>query len=130
MSVLIHRRRSVTIRAVDKYFRKLHEHRYPPGLERRIWKKLPVAVVGSILVPLGLVVVARLFPPAGTDYEVAKAMATVDIFAFATGVTAFTAVVTIAIGCIVVMIMKGPAYVADGYDLNAADRPAPPDEDR
>ena len=87
-------------------------------------------MLGSILVPLGLVAAARLFPPAGTDYEVAKATATVDIFAFATGLTAFTAVVTIAIGCIVVMIMKGPAYVADGYDLNAADRPAPPDTDR
>jgi hypothetical protein len=36
-----------------------------------------------------------------------------------------TAVLTIAIGCIVVMIMKGPAYVADGYELDAADAPAP-----
>jgi hypothetical protein len=114
---------------VNRYLRKLHTHRSPPGLERRIWRRLPTALFGSVAIPVGLSVGTRLFPPEGPEYAVAKTTATVDIFAFATGLTAVTAVVTIAIGCIVVMIMKGPAYVADGYEINAADRPAPPGTD-
>jgi len=27
------------------------------------------------------------------------------------------------IGCVIVMLMKGPAYVADAYELNDSDRP-------
>ena len=36
----------------------------------------------------------------------------------------WTVVLTLAIGCIIVMLMKGPAYVADAYHLNDSDRPA------
>jgi hypothetical protein len=108
---------------VNRYFRKLHTRRSPPGLERVIWRRLPLAFAASVLVPIGLSVGTRLFPPNGPEFLVAKTTATVDIFAFATGLTAVTAVVTVAIGCIVVMIMKGPAYVADGYSLDAADEP-------
>ena len=38
-------------------------------------------------------------------------------------ITAWTAVFTIAIGCTIVMLMKGPAYVADRYPLSDADEP-------
>ena len=111
-------------RHVSKYFRKLHTRRSPPGLERVIWRRLPLAFAASLLVPIGLSVGTRLFPPDGPEFVVSRTTTTVDIFAFATGLTAVTAVVTVAIGCIVVMIMKGPAYVADGYALDAADKPA------
>lgn len=109
---------------VNRYFRKLHTRRSPPGLERRIWRRLPLAFLGSVLIPIGLSAGTRMFPPEGSAQVIAKTTATVDIFAFAAGLTAVTAVVTIAIGCVVVMIMKGPAYVADGYALDAADKPA------
>jgi hypothetical protein len=33
-------------------------------------------------------------------------------------------VVTVAIGCVVVWVMKGPAYVADAYPVSHANRPA------
>ena len=115
---------------MGKYFRKLHTRRSPPGLERVIWRRLPLAFAASVLVPIGLAVGTRLFPPDGPEFLVARTTTTVDIFAFATGLTAVTAVVTVAIGCIVVMIMKGPAYVADGYALDAADKPAAPSEPR
>ena len=39
------------------------------------------------------------------------------------GVALDGGVLTLAIGCIV-MLMKGPAYVADAYHLNDSDRPA------
>ena len=111
---------------MDRFFRKLHERRSPPGLERIIWRKLPAACLGCIVIPLGLSLAMRLFPPDGTASEIAKATRTVDFFALGLGITAATAVFTVAIGCIIVMIMKGPAYVADGYELNAADKPAAP----
>jgi hypothetical protein len=96
------------------WFQKLHDHKYPPGLERRIWRKLPLALLASIAIPAGLSIGTRLSPPDGSIYEVARTTASVDIFAIALLLTAVTAVVTVGIGCIVVMIMKGPAYVADG----------------
>jgi hypothetical protein len=110
---------------MEKLFRKLHEDRCPPGLERTIWRKLPAALSGSILIPVSLSVTARLLPPEGTVDAVVKATRTVDFFALALGLTSLIAVFTVAIGCIIVMIMKGPAYVADGYYLDASDTPAP-----
>lgn len=107
------------------WFRKLHDHRSPPGLERAIWRRLPMALVGSLAVPAGLALGTRWFPPEGSAFEVAKVTSTVDIVAFAIGLTSLTAVVTVATGCVVVMIMKGPAYVADAYELDAAERPRP-----
>jgi hypothetical protein len=32
-------------------------------------------------------------------------------------------VVTAAIGCAIVMVMKGPAYAADSYTVSHSDRP-------
>jgi hypothetical protein len=113
---------SVTIGFVSRYFQKLHENRSPPGLERVIWRRLPVALLASLGIPAGLSIIARLLPPQGNAYEAAKTITTVDIFAFATALTAVVAIITVAIGCVVVMIMKGPGYVADGYDrLNNPD---------
>ena len=34
-------------------------------------------------------------------------------------------VLTLAIGCVIVWLMKGPAYVADGYELSHSDKPKP-----
>jgi hypothetical protein len=110
---------------VDKYFRKLHEDRSPPGFERIIWRRLPIAFFASVFLPACLSASMRLLPPDGTADEVAKTITKVDFFAIGLGVTSSIAVFTVAIGCIVVMIMKGPAYVADAYELNAADEPAP-----
>ena len=47
----------------------------------------------------------------------------VEILAISLVVTGWTAVFTVAIGCAIVWIMKGPAYVADAYELIDADGP-------
>ena len=112
---------------MEKYFRKLHEQRAAPGIERIIWRRLPAALLGSIFLPICLCVAIRLLPPDGTVHEVTKITRMFDFFAIGLGMTLLTAVFTVAIGCIVVMVMKGPAYVADGYELEAADVPAPPE---
>ena len=41
------------------------------------------------------------------------------------GVAVFvwTAVLTVGIACIIIWLMKGPAYVADGYEVSHSDKP-------
>ena len=106
-----------------KLFRKLHGRLTPHGLELRILRRLPrIALVGSLL-PVALAVLVRVMPSEpGVDR--AKHIKSVDIFAIATEITFLTAVFTVAIGCVVVYVMKGPAYVADSYPVEHADRPA------
>jgi hypothetical protein len=35
----------------------------------------------------------------------------------------WTLVLTVGIGCVIVMLMKGPAFVADGFEVQHSDRP-------
>ena len=104
-------------------FEKLHGRRLPPGRELQILKKLPrITLLGSVCIA-ALSVLVRLLPPE-PGVDAAKHVHTVDIFAIATGITFLTAVLTVAIGCVVVHVMKGPAYVADAYPVEHADEPA------
>ena len=105
-------------------FKKLHERQSPPGLETRLLKRMPLIVLLGSLVPLGLAALVRILP-AQPGVDAAKHIKTVDIFAIATELTFLTAMLTVAIGCIVVHIMKGPAYVWDAYPVEHSDKPAP-----
>lgn len=105
-------------------FRKLHDRVAPPGLEVRLLKAMPAAALASIIVPLSLAWGARVYvADAGFD-NAKKAIRSIDIFAWSVSATLLTAVLTVSIGCIVVWVMKGPAYVADAYPVSHANRPA------
>ena len=105
-------------------FTKLpNSRREPPGLEWVIMKKLPMILLAGTLFPIIMSVGSRLFPGAGSAAEIARQVMMVDIMSIATLLTVWTAVFTVAIGCFVVMVMKGPAYVADAYYLQDADQP-------
>jgi hypothetical protein len=97
--------------------------REPPGLEWRLLRRLPMLLLGGTLVPILFAVASRLWPPAGAPSALAAHFQLVDILAIALIVTAWTAALTLAVGCCVVVIMKGPAYVADRYDLSDAESP-------
>ena len=101
-----------------RYLRKINENRAAPGWERTIWRLLPGALAISVLAPASVALATRMLVDAGPDGT--KAIATVDITAIAVAITAVTAVFTVAIGCVVVYVMKGPGYVADGCDLRRA----------
>jgi hypothetical protein len=104
-------------------FQKLHGRRTPHGLELRILRRLPRLALAGSLLPAALSLLVRIIP-AGPGIDRAKHITSVDIFAIATEITFLTAVFTVAIGCVVVYVMKGPAYVADAYPVEHADRPA------
>ena len=107
-----------------KLLRKLpNSVREAPGLEWALLKKLPATLLFGTLLPLAMSLANRFFPPEGNAVQVAKHVKTVDIMAIATALTVWTAVLTVAIGCVVVLMMKGPAYVADAYELDDSERP-------
>jgi hypothetical protein len=83
----------------------------PPGIERRILRRVPSALLwGSLLLALPLLLV-RL----GT-FDGAIVMHT-DIAVIALLILWWTVVPTVALAAFIVMAMKGPAYVADPYPL-------------
>lgn len=98
--------------------------RSPHGLEWVLWRKLPLILwVGTGLPALGPVL-ARLWwnddpLPAAT----LRLMTRIDFFAISLVVLHWTLVLTLAIGCAIIIVMKGPAYVADGYELPHRDQP-------
>ncbi len=104
------------------WLHKIEERRTPPGMEVRILRKLPVMTLVATLAVLALPVLARVLP-VEPGIDVAKHVKFVDIFAIATEIALLTAAFTIAIGCVVVHIMKGPAYAADSLPVSHADRP-------
>lgn len=107
---------------MSRFFNRLHDRCEPPGMEWAILRRLPLALLIGTLIPIGLSTIARVLPPA-EGVDPAKAVLSVDIFSIATAFVSWTAVLTVAIGCIVVAIMKGPAYVADPYPVAHANRP-------
>jgi hypothetical protein len=106
-----------------KLFRKLHGRLVPPGMEVEILRRLPRITLVGLLIPVAMAILVRAMP-AEPGVDVTKHVMTVDIFAIAVTITFLTAVFTVAIGCVVVHVMKGPAYVADSYPVSHADRPA------
>lgn len=107
-----------------RYLQKLpNSRRSPPGLERKIWRRLPAALLAGTAIPAFAYLYAVYFPAPALGETIEKYLIGVEIAAVATVVTAWTAVFTVAIGCVVVMLMKGPAYVADRYPLSDADQP-------
>jgi hypothetical protein len=95
----------------------------PAGLEWRLWRRLP-AIAGWGLCLLGLAVLWQWwrFPELATPTQERAFWLSVYRLAGAAVLHA-TLVFTVGVGCVVVMIMKGPAYEADPYP--PADRPQP-----
>jgi xanthine/uracil permease len=97
--------------------------RYASGLEWRLWCKLPLILLVGTVLPLAAAVDLHLF----TDTQAAadaRWLQTMDYMVAGVVVFHWTAVLTIAIGCVVVMLMKGPAYVADDpMELSHSDKP-------
>ena len=101
--------------------------RTPAGLEWRLLKRLPlVSLIGFAVIGL-MWGTTQIWPPSLPPVELAGYLRRMDFVALGAILVFVTAIVTVAIGCVIVLIMKGPAYVADAYPLS--DRDAPLDDD-
>lgn len=92
------------------------------GLEWAIWRKLPlILLVGTALpiVALGLLHWLSVDTSAADQRWLQMA----DYIVVGIVIFHWTAVLTIAIGCVVVILMKGPGYVADGLEVSHSDQP-------
>ena len=96
--------------------------RSAPGLEQRIWRRLPAILLWGTLLPLLLAAASYALAPAaslpgGTD----GALLLWEYTMWGMVVLHWTLVLTLALGCFIVRVMKGPAYVADAYPLPEKD---------
>ena len=96
--------------------------RSTPGLEHAPWMRLPAILLWGTLVPLGLAGANRALAPSMAEPGAAANASTLLLWDYTMfGVVAlhWTLVLTLALGCFIVRVMKGPAYVADAYPLPA-----------
>jgi len=96
--------------------------RAPAGLEWTVLRRLPmIALAGTVLCIAGMLAPARFLD--GDPVSV-KFATTIQIVLASVLVLHWTVVFTAALLCMIVLIAKGPAYVADAYPLIDSDRPA------
>lgn len=94
------------------------------GLEWTLWRRLPAICVWGTLLPVAVAAVWHLLSPETPSAADDRSLLLFDYIVAGVVILHWTLVLTLAIGCVIVMLMKGPAYVADAYDLNDSDRPA------
>jgi hypothetical protein len=106
------------------WLKRLPGHtRSAPGLEWALWKKLPwIWLVGTAL-PLALSGLAYALAPDPLSAQGERELTKGFYIAIGVVVLHSTLVLTAAIGCVIVMLMKGPAFVADGFEVQHTDQP-------
>jgi hypothetical protein len=106
------------------WFTKIpNSRRSVTGLEWRLWRKLPlIALVGTVL-PLLCLGLIHLSADAQPDTAEARWLQMMNYVVGGVIVFHLSMVATVGIGCVIVMVMKGPGYVADGYQVSHSDKP-------
>ena len=98
--------------------------RYPAGLEWRLFKKLPLlALVGALLFGL-LWLLVNLWPFEGSDQQVRSLVGQLEFALIGALIFYLSMLVAALFGCVMVMIMKGPEYRADGIALIERELPS------
>lgn len=109
---------------MSRFFSKLKGYqKTPPGIERKILRWIPQIFIFGLIGLALPALLARLFPINGSLGEVLRWIQMVDIYVISFEIFFCTAIFTVALGAFIVMIMKGPAYVADAYPLMDFDKP-------
>jgi hypothetical protein len=97
--------------------------RTPAGRERTVLRLLPrVLLLGTLALGLPSLF-ARLYALLTPELASATLILTVDIYSISLVFLHWTLLMMVGIAAFIVMVMKGPAYVADAYPLNESDEP-------
>ena len=106
------------------WLRKLPGYRRAPaGLEWRILRLVPTIWLAGTVLPALAALSARWWMVAGTPAALARQIQMFDYMMIGLAIFIWTLVLTVTIGCLIVWLMKGPAYVADGFDVSHSDQP-------
>jgi len=106
------------------WFKKLpNSIRTASGLEWVLWRKLPWIAVAGTLAPLLCLGLLHWFLDIDNDAAQTRWLQMADYMVGGIVVLHWTLVMTVAVGCVIVMVMKGPGYVADGYQVSHSDQP-------
>jgi hypothetical protein len=99
--------------------------RAPAGLERVLLRRLPLIALAGTAIPLLCLLAVRLAAAWASSDAAARLAMTLEIALASVSILYWTTVFTVALGCLIVVIAKGPAYVADAYPVPDADAPLP-----
>lgn len=97
--------------------------RSPPGLEWRLLRLMPTVWLAGTLLPALMALAARFLITAETAAELARAIQMFDYMMIGLAIFVWSVALTVTIGCVIVWLMKGPAYVADGFEVSHSDKP-------
>jgi hypothetical protein len=93
------------------------------GLEWTLWRKLPLILLAGTALPLMVLGVVHLLTDPEPSAQQARWLQLADYVVGGVIVFHWTMVLTLGIGCVIVIVMKGPGYVADGYLVPHSDKP-------
>lgn len=106
------------------WFKKIEPtRRAASGLEWRLWRKLPLIALAGTVLPLLCLGLVHLLGACAPDAAEARRIQMMDYVIGGVILFHCSMVVTAGIGCVIVMVMKGPGYVADGYKVSHSDQP-------
>lgn len=88
-----------------------------------LWRRLPFILLVGIAVPLVIASVAWLMGLGNVDAATHRDLTQWVFMMGGLVVLHLSLVLTLAIGCVIVMLMKGPAYVADPYFMDGTQEP-------
>jgi len=95
----------------------------PYGLEWRLLRLMPSVCLAGTLLPALMSVAARFLITEGSAAELVRRIQLFDFLMIGLVIFIWSLVLTVTIGCVIVWLMKGPAYVADGYEVSHSDHP-------
>lgn len=84
---------------------------------------MPTVCLAGTLLPALMAFAARFLIVEGSAAELARHIQLFDFVMIGLVIFVWTLVVTVMIGCVIVWLMKGPAYVADGFEVSHSDTP-------
>jgi len=103
------------------------------GLECRVLRQVPRLVLAAVALPALLSLLARLWGGDASAEAQARQMQVFDFTMLGLAGTALWLIAALALVCLIIWVMKGPAYVADAYYLPGTQpggehgaRPEPP----
>lgn len=95
----------------------------PYGFEWRLLRLMPTVCLAGTLLPALMAWAARFFITEGSAAELIRRIQLFDFLMIGLVIFIWTLALTLTIGCVIVWLMKGPAYVADGYEVSHSDHP-------